>query len=135
MEGGYHIMGNRMVEVFNQLTSSKLADCDTFKDIIKYHFTKFRYFYSLIYDIDTNKISRIDCVEHNNHLGVSIIVTDNKYVNDVCDTINKNTESYFMLTCFSLHIDADDDIINVTIKSTDIESESDNYANRFNKHR
>ena len=54
-------MKTDLITIFNQLTSSELADYNLFSDIIENHYEKFRYLYSLINNLNLSKVKTINC--------------------------------------------------------------------------
>lgn len=119
-----------MIEVFNHLTSSELDDCDIFKSIIKCHYNKFRYFYNLINTIKFDNIDKIICIEHKNHLGISISVKENKYITDMRNIINTNSKKNIN-DLFIFNIEEIDCELHISVYNT--ESGGDNYENRLNQ--
>lgn len=83
-------MKSDLINIFNRLTSSELADYSIFEDIIEYHYEKFKLFYKIIKKIDLRKIDEIFCIDPNaESLNISIITRDNKYISDILDSIEK----------------------------------------------
>lgn len=89
-----------VIEVFNQLTQSELADCNTFKNIIENHYVKFRMIYDhIIRDLNMDDIYKISCVESIDGLIICIepkrsdILID--FVQDVDDDYNFDVKFIF----------------------------------------
>lgn len=124
-------MRNDMITIFNQLTSSKLADYTLFENIIDYHYEKFKYLYFLINGINLKKIEKIYCTENRNSMEVYIEPHENKYINDIVCAINDKRHDYYNYKYF--HVDIIEDggtlIINISMKNN--REEGDIYANRF----
>ena len=68
--------------MFNQLTSSKLADCSLFTNILDHHYEKFQYLYSLLKGIDLDLIKDISCTESSSHIKVYIKPYENNYIHE-----------------------------------------------------
>ena len=62
-----------VIEVFNQLTHTELADCNTFKNILTNHYNKFKMIYKHIKHLDIEDIVNITCVDSDSGLVVCII--------------------------------------------------------------
>lgn len=67
---------NTVIEIFNQLTHTELADCNTFENIIVNHYNKFRMLYKYLKYVDMNEISKITCVDSSSGLVVCICYKD-----------------------------------------------------------
>ena len=120
-----------MVTIFNQLTSSELADYTLFENILEYHYEKFRYFYFLINDIDLKKIEKIYCKEKKNNIKVYIVPHENKYINDIVFAINNCKNDYSSSKYFTVDIIEEYNNIVVDIGMKNDREEGDIYANRF----
>lgn len=62
-----------VVEVFNQLTQTELADCNTFANILNNHYNKFKMIYNHIKHLDFDEIIKITCADSYEGLIVCII--------------------------------------------------------------
>jgi len=124
-------MRHDMVTIFNQLTSSELADYTLFENILEYHYEKFRYFYFLINDIDLKKIEKIYCKEKKNNIKVYIVPHENKYINDIVFAINNCKNDYSSSKYFTVDIIEEYNNIVVDIGMKNDREEGDIYANRF----
>lgn len=124
-------MKNDLITIFNQLTSSKLADYSLFSDIIEKHYEKFKYLYSLIEDVDLSTVDKIDCEVDQYKLRTIIDAHKNKYLNDIIYTINANRCSYIHYDFFNVDLIQNHTqlVIDITMKSNN--GEEIIYANRF----
>ena len=124
-------MRHDMITLFNQLTSSELADYTLFENILEYHYEKFRYFYFLINDVNLKKIEKIYCKEKRSNIMVYIIPHENKYINDIVFAINNSKTQYATSKYFTLDIIEDHNTLVIDIGMCNDCEEGDIYANRF----
>lgn len=80
-----------IITIYNRLTETK--DLDTFKNILDYHYDKFKYFYRAL-EKCTNKeaISNIICNEVTNDILEIVINTEKK--NNMEEIINEITNNF-----------------------------------------
>lgn len=124
-------MKNDLITIFNQLTSSELADYNLFSNIIENHYEKFKYLYSLIEDIDLSTIDKIYCSDDKYTLKTTIDARKNKYLNDIVYSINSNRYSYIHSDYFDMDIVQKHNQLIINIKMKSDLKEDDIYANRF----
>lgn len=124
-------MKTDLITIFNQLTSSELADYNLFSDIIENHYEKFRYLYSLINNLNLSKVKTINCKTKEYGLKVYIEPFEIKYANDIIFNINSNKHNYIFSDYFDLDLCEDNGILKIKISMMDGQKESDIYANRF----
>ena len=67
--------------MFNQLTSSKLADCSLFNNILDQHYEKFQYLYDILSNVDQSLIDDISCHESESYIKVYITPYKNNNIN------------------------------------------------------
>lgn len=120
-----------MITLFNQLTSSELADYTLFSNIVDYHFEKFKYLYYMLKDGDLSKISDITCTEDIDKLDVTIKFDDTDYIDTLVYSINARKTSYSMADDFETNISWYDHALHITIAVINNEREGDMYAGRF----
>ena len=126
------IIKTDLITIFNQLTSSELADYNLFEDILSNHYEKFKYLYSLIKKVNLNKIDKIYCKTSSSSIHVFIEPHDIKYLNDIIYAINTNRNSYMFSDYFTLNVYEANGTLHIEISLTDDEvKEGDIYANRF----
>jgi hypothetical protein len=123
-------MKSDLVNIFNRLTSSELADCDLFSDILENHYEKFKYFYSLIEDINVSKIDRIYCKTNKNTLRIVIEPEDTSYINKIIYSINSNKDDYTFSKYFNLNLIESGDCLLVEIETKNNVKEEGIYENR-----
>ena len=124
-------MKNDMITLFNQLTSSELADYTLFTNILENHYEKFRYLYHMINDINLNKVVKIYCKETKSTITVYIEPHENKYINDIVYIINKKKNTYYNSEYFTTNISESKNILIIDISMSNDHEEGDIYANRF----
>jgi len=116
-------MLNDIISVFNQLTRSELADCSLFENIINRHYEKFKYFYSIIDNINLKSIIDIDCQEESTKLNIYISFKTKKerdtFFNIFINKIN-NRCSFKYKDYFIFNVMRDTKCINITIENNDI---------------
>lgn len=124
-------MKNDLITIFNQLTSSELADYSLFSNILENHYEKFKYLYSLIEDVDLSIIDNIDCEVNPHCLRTIIDAQKSKYLNEIVYSINSNRCSYIYYKYFDVDLKQDHTqlIIDIMMKSDN--GEDIIYANRF----
>lgn len=120
-----------LITIFNQLTSSELADYNLFDEILSNHYEKFKYLYSLINDIDLTKIDKIRCTSSSRALHVYITPDKVEYLNDIIYSINDNRHNYTFSEYFILDLCESSGKLTINIEMTDGIKEGDIYANRF----
>lgn len=120
-----------LITIFNQLTSSELADYNLFEDIISNHYEKFRYLYSLINKISLRKINKIYCTTSSSAIHVCIEPHEIKYMDDIIYVINANKHKYTYSDYFNLDIYEKRGVLHISISIDDGSKEGDLYANRF----
>jgi len=124
-------MKTDLINVFNRLTDSQLVDCNLFSDILENHYEKFKYFYSLIEDINLNKIEQIYCKANKNALRVIIEPHDITYINDIVFKINSNRDDYIFSKHFKLNLVESKNYLLVEISTKNNKKEGDIYDSRF----
>ena len=124
-------MKSDLITIFNQLTSSELADYNLFYNIIENHYEKFKYLYSLIDDIDLSTVDKINCKDEDDVLSICIQVDKVKYLNDIVYIINSNKKSYVFADYFIVDLIQDRNKLHMTISVKSGMKEDDIYANRF----
>lgn len=121
-----------MIEVFNRLTSSKLADCSLFRNMLDEHYQKFRYFYSLIKNIDMKSISEISCVSKPQSIVITIIPSENNDINTIIYAINERKKSHPDSKLFVTNIVEYDGTISIEIMLYRLAKEGELYdVDRF----
>lgn len=120
-----------LITIFNQLTSSELADYNLFEDIISNHYEKFRYLYSLINKINLKKIDKIYCKSSSSTIHVYIEPHEIKYINDIIYKINANKHNYTYSDYLNLDVYESNGVLHISISIDDDTKEGDLYANRF----
>lgn len=131
MKGAEYSLSD-MIQIFNQLTSNKLADCSYFEDILDTHFFKFRYFYSLIDDVNIKHIDTIDCEIKSSSIVVCITPSENKYINNIIRIINKNKKNDSMTQFFDMNLIESNSKLYIDISLLDLDEEGDIFDdNRF----
>ena len=124
-------MKSNLINIFNRLTSSELADYNLFDDILEHHYEKFRYLYSLIEDIDLNKIGQIYCKAKKNILRVIIEPNDVADMNTIICNINQNRNNYIFSKYLKLDIIESQSNLLIEIGVKNNKKEGDIYDNRF----
>lgn len=121
------------ITVFNQLTSTKLFNCDLFRNILDKHFLKFNYFYSLIEGINLSKVETICCEEKKDHITICITPHENKYINNIVCIINNNKKKSSKSEYFNINITECDSKIylDIYLYDNDIEEGELYHADRF----
>lgn len=125
-------MKNDLITIFNQLTSSELADYKLFSNIIENHYEKFKYLYSLIEDVDLSTVDKIYCdCDEEDSLTIYIEAAKTKYLNEIIFTINSNKKSYAFFDYFNTDLIQDHNKLCMVISVRNGMKEDDIYANRF----
>lgn len=126
-------MKNDLITIFNQLTSSELADYKLFSSIIENHYEKFKYLYSLIEDINLDTVDKIycHCDDDKDSLTIYIEASKTKYLNDIIFTINSNKKSYAFFDYFDTNLVQDHKKLCIVISVRYGMKEDEIYANRF----
>lgn len=124
-------MKSDLINIFNRLTSSKLADYNLFSDILENHYEKYKYLYSLIDDINLNKIEQIYCKANKNSLRVIIEPHNISYINDIVYKINEKRNNYTFSKHFKLNLVETQNYLLVEISTKYNKKEGDIYASRF----
>ena len=124
-------MKSDLINIFNRLTSSELADYNLFSEILENHYEKFKYLYSLIENINLNKVEQIYCKTNKNSLRAIIEPHEISYINDIVYKINKNRNNYTFSEHFKLDLVESQNYLLIEIKMKNNKKESDVYASRF----
>lgn len=120
-------MHNNIIDVFNQLTDSQLADCRLFQNIILSHYEKFKYFYSIIENISLNTINSIRCLEEPCLLNIFITFKNKKELNKFIQLFRTSKNKYFLINTTVNVLN-----LNISIENNQISREEEIYENRFN---
>ena len=116
-----------VVEVFNQLTHTELADCNTFQNILKNHYNKFKMIYKHIKHIDIDEIQKITCEDSVMGLVVCIVPNNpESLINFVMEVDNEYN--------FDVNFSYDDGILVIQIFDNEM-SEVDIYESKFGIHK
>lgn len=122
---------NRIV-IFNQLTSSELADCNLFEDIINDHYLKFNFFYDILSCIDMGTISEIFCIQKENSLHFTVRPLENNILNNIIESINTcehtNNHKYFNVNTSIKNTEL---LIIIDLKNKNLKEDVMFYADRF----
>ena len=124
-------MKSDLINIFNRLTSSELADYNLFSEIIENHYEKFKYLYTLIENVNLNRVEQIYCKTNKNTLRVIIEPIEVSYINDVIYKINKNKNKYSFSKHFKLDVTESQNYILIEISIKDNKKEGDIYESRF----
>ena len=124
-------MTNDMITLFNQLTSSKLADYTLFENILEHHFEKFKYLYFLINKINLKKINKIYCEETKDLITVYIEPHDNKYISDMISDIERKQHLYCNSDYFYINIIREKTLLIIDVGMAENREECDIYEDRF----
>lgn len=124
-------MKSDLINIFNRLTSSELADYDLFFEILENHYEKFKYLYSLIEDINLKKIDQIYCKTSKTKLRIIIEPQKESYINDIIYNINKNRDNYTFSEHFNLDLIESGDRLLIEIKTKNNKKEGELYESRF----
>ena len=124
-------MKNDFVTIFNQLTSSKLADYSLFSDMIENHYEKFKFLYYLIEDIDLDNIDNIYSKASKKELKTFIIPKSVKCSNSIIFDINSKKQEYSLSSFFNINLTEEHDKLVVSIRIVDDKKEGEIYENRF----
>lgn len=124
-------MKNDMITLFNQLTSSELADYTLFSNIVDYHYEKFKYLYYMLKDGDLSRIANIACTEDINTLHVVIKIDDIDYIDPLVYSVNARKARYNLADNFNVNISWYDHALHIIINVINNEREGDIYAGRF----
>lgn len=123
---------NDMITLFNQLTSSKLADFNVFAEIVDNHYEKFKYLYYMISKLNLKKINTVLCDLNESSINVEITAKENKYINTIIYTINERKSTYKKSDYFIVDVCEQNGIVILGI-SMDCDSKEGEilYADRF----
>lgn len=124
-------MKSDLINIFNRLTSSELADYNLFSEILENHYEKFKYLYTLIEDINLDKIDKIQCKTNKHNLRVVIEPDDISYINDIVCEINGNRNKYTFYKHFDLNITESHSCLLIEISIKNNKKEGEMYASRF----
>lgn len=124
-------MKNDFITIFNQLTSSKLADYSLFSDLIDNHYEKFKYLYYLIGDVDISKIDTIYAKTSKKTLTTYITPKNVKYSNEIIFDINSKKHKYQYSNYFEVNLIEERNVLEISIKTVDNKKEGDIYADRL----
>lgn len=112
-----------VIEVFNQLTHTELADCNTFRNILDNHYNKFKMVYKHIRHLELDDILKITCADSAEGLIVCIVP---KRKSVLCDFVEDIDNEYGFDVSFSYN----DGKLVMKIFDGDI-SEVDIYEGKF----
>ena len=121
---------NDFITIFNQLTSSKLADYSLFTDIIENHYEKFKYLYYMIDDIDLKNVNTIYSKANKKELTTVIVPKSVKYSNEIIFDINDRKNKYPLSEYFNVNLIEEKQGLEITISMADNKKEGEIYANR-----
>jgi len=124
-------MKSDLINIFNRLTSSELADYNLFSEILENHYEKFKYLYSLIETINLDKVDRIQCKTNKHNLRVVIEPDDISYINDIICEINSNRNKYTFYKYFDLNLTESHSCLLIEIGIKNNKKEGEMYASRF----
>lgn len=119
------------ISMFNQLTSSELADCSLFTDIIDHHYEKFQYFYNIFSNVDQSLISNITCNGGESYIKVSITPHENNNINQIIYDINNSKHNYRLWEYFNINISECGGVLEIVISMNDDIEEGDMYGDKF----
>lgn len=125
------IMRNDIIDVFNQLTDSQLADCELFKNLILLHYEKFKFFYSIIECVCLKTIQSITCLEKPQVLKIFIKFNNEKEIKNFVKIFNDSNKRK-LCKYFSLKIEKNGSYLNISIENNGISREEEIYEDRFN---
>lgn len=124
-------MKSDLINIFNRLTSSELADYNLFSELLENHYEKFKYLYSLIETINLTKIDKIYCKVNKNILKVFIEPQEIAHINNIIYKINKNKNNYTFSEYFKLNLIESNSTLIIEIKTKNNKKEGDIYESRF----
>lgn len=124
-------MKSDLINIFNRLTSSELADYNLFSEILENHYEKFKYLYSLIENVNLNKVEQIYCTTNKTTLRVIIEPHDVSYINDIIYKINKKRDKYTFSKHFTLNLVESQNYLLVEIGTKNNKKEGEMYESRF----
>ena len=124
-------MKSDLINIFNRLTSSELADYNLFSEILENHYEKYKYLYSLIEEINLDKVDRIYCKTNKHNLRVVIEPQEITYINDIICEINKNRNKYTFYKHFNLDMVESHNCLLIEIGIKNNKKEGEMYASRF----
>lgn len=116
-----------VIEVFNQLTHTELADCNTFQNILNNHYNKFKMIYKHIKHLDIDDIYKITCVDSDSGLIVCIIPTRPEILIEFVEDVDNDYN-------FDVNFSYNDGKLIMQIFDSDM-SEVDIYESRFGIHK
>lgn len=123
---------NDMITLFNQLTSSKLADFNVFAEIVDNHYEKFKYLYYMIGKLNLKKINTVLCDLNESSINVEITAKENKYINTIIFTINERKSEYKKSEYFDIDLCEENGVVILNISMNQDSKEGDLlYADRF----
>lgn len=124
-------MKSNLINIFNRLTSSELADYNIFSEILENHYEKFKYLYSLIENVDLDKVEQIYGKTNKNLLRVIIEPSNISDINKIIYTINENRNNYTFSNHFTLNVIESQNYLLIEIGIIDNKKEKSVYASRF----
>jgi len=124
-------MKNDFITIFNQLTSSKLADYSLFSDMLENHYEKFKFLYYLIENINLNNIDSIYSKATKKELTTFIVPKSVKYSNDIIYNINNRKHKYSLSKYFNIDLIEGKDVLQICISLANNKKEGEIYADRF----
>ena len=77
-----------VIEVFNQLTHTELADCNTFQNILNNHYNKFKMIYKHMRHLELDDIVKITCADTSEGLVVCIIPKNPEVLLDFVEDVD-----------------------------------------------
>lgn len=117
--------------MFNQLTSSKLADCSLFNNILDQHYEKFQYLYDILSNVDQSLIENISCHESESYIKVYITPHENNNINQIIYAVNEYKHSYRLWEYFDIDIMEINGILEISLSMHDDKEEGDIYGDKF----
>lgn len=116
-----------IIEVFNQLTHTELADCNTFQNILNNHYNKFKMIYKHIKHLEIDDILKITCIDSDSGLIVCIIPRRPEILIDFVEDVDNDYN-------FDVEFSYTDGKLLMKIFDSDI-SEVDIYESKFGIHK
>lgn len=123
---------NDMITVFNQLTHSELTDYSLFEEVLDNHYEKYRFFYNIMEPIELDKVKNISCEvpAHETELLITVEFDSQKDLNSflaifearLCDAVCRY---------FTVYLEQDGDVLNISIENKNISREGEIYEDRF----
>lgn len=124
-------MKSDLINIFNRLTSSELADYNLFSEILENHYEKYKYLYSLIEDVNLDKVEQIYCKTNKHNLRVIIEPHDISYINDIVCEINSKRNNHTFHKHFNLNMIESQNCLLIEIGIKNNKKEGEMYASRF----